>query len=329
LGWWACSGALRYARSIAARHEAHGMKTTATTSRRWLLPLVLGALMSVLLLTACSPATKTDPISAASVDNRPITLASYTQVVNVYRILSARQQTASDWQTVSGRKGLADVQTQALNFLINLEIYRMQMDKLGLHASSAVITSDKNQLLKSIDDQIKATPDDTSLVALKNALAGDVIGLFAEQDADQKALMASPKLQVPVVHARVLLAKKQADAQAMLTQLQGGAKFATLAATHDDQSVPAGGDFGTVYLGELSGLPSFDQKAFLDQPNNAPAMRYVILNDAGQWELFELTQPGMKSIASITDPQTQQAVFAAWLKEVATPHVNIHTYVGV
>jgi len=307
------------------------MKTTATTSRsrRWLLPLVLGALLSVLLLTACSPATKTDPIAAASVDNRPITLASYTQVVTVYRILAARQQNSSDWQSQSGRKGLADVQTQALTFLINLEIYRAQLNKLGLHASSTVIAADEKQLLQSIQDQLKQTPDDTSLIALKNAVAGDVIGLFAEQDADQRALMASPKLGVPVVHARVLLAKKQADAQAMLTQLQGGASFAALAQTHDDQSVPAGGDFGTVYLGQLSGLPSFDQKALLDTPTNASAVRYVILNDAGEWELFELTQPGMKSIASLTDAQAQQTVFAAWLKEVAIPHADIHTYVSI
>ena len=307
------------------------MNTPATTrrSRRWLLPLVAGALLSVLLLTGCGPATNTDPIAAASVDGRPITLASYTQVVTVYRILSARQATASDWQSSSGRKGLASVQVQALDFLVNLAMFREQMDKRGLHASAKVISSDEQQLRKSIQDQIKQTPGDTSLTALNAALTPDVLRLFAEQDADVQALTASPKVTVPVVHARVLLAKSQPEAQSMQSQLEHGASFADLAKTHDDSSVPTGGDFGTVYLGQLSGLPNFDSKALLNPPKSSASTHYVILNDANEWELFELTQPGSKSISSLADPQSQQTVFSAWLSEVVQPHTNIQKYVSI
>jgi hypothetical protein len=307
------------------------MNTPATTlrSRRWLLPLVAGALLSVLLLTGCGPATNTDPIAAASVDGRPITLASYTQVVTVYRILSARQSTASDWQSPSGRKGLASVQAQALDFLVNLAMFREQMDKRGLHASAKVISNDEQQLRKSIQDQITQSPGDTSLIALNTALTSDVLELFAEQDADVQALTVSPKVTVPVVHARVLLAKSQADAQSMQSQLEHGASFATLAETHDDPSVPTGGDFGTVYLGQLSGLPTFDAKALLNPPKSSAATRYVILNDANEWELFELTQPGSKSISSLADPQSQQTVFSAWLSEVVQPQTNVQKYVSI
>ncbi len=303
---------------------------TSTRSPRWLAPLVLGALLGAALLAGCAPATKTDPLAAASVDGRPITLASYTQVVTVYRILAARQQGVSDWQTPAGRKGLADVQAQALDFLENLEMYREQLARLGLRASSKVIADDEQQLRQNIQDQIKQNPGDSSLTALNNALAGDVISLFAEQDADIRALVASDKVQVPVVHARILLAKSQADAQSMQTQLEHGADFAALAKTHNDQSVPAGGDFGTVYLGQLTGLPTFDQKALLDRSaSSASATRYVILNDAGSWELFELTQPGTKSISSLADPQTQQTVFSAWVSEVVRPQTRIERYVSI
>jgi hypothetical protein len=290
--------------------------------------VVLGALLCAALLAGCAPATKSDPIAAASVDSRPISLASYTQVVTVYRILAARQQSASDWQSPTGRKGLADVQKQALTFLENLEIYRAQLAKYGLKVDPKVLASDEQMLRQNIQSQLKQTPNDSSLIALNNALPPDVLELFAEQDADMKALVASPKVQVPVVHARILLAKNESDANAMQAQLQkDSASFAALAKTHDDQTVPTGGDFGTVYLGQFNGLPNFDSHALLHQPDNIPATRYLILNDANEWELFELTQPGTKPISSLTDSQQQQAVFTSWIDEVVTPHTNIQQFV--
>jgi hypothetical protein len=303
-------------------------KTVHSRSRRWLAPVVFGALLCAAMLAGCAPATKSDPIAVASVDNRPISLASYTQVVTVYRILAARQQSASDWQSPAGRKGLANVQKQALTFLENLEIYRAQLAKYGLKADPKVLASDEQVLRQNIQSQLKQTPNDSSLIALNNALPPDVLELFAEQDADMQALVASPKVQVPVVHARILLAKNETDADTMRTQLlNNSASFADLSKTHDDQTVPPGGDFGTVYVGQLNGLPNFDPKALLNQPQSIPATRYLILHDANEWELFELTQPGTKPISSLTDQQQQQTVFSSWMDEVVKPHIPIQEFV--
>jgi hypothetical protein len=328
----AADRALQVPPTLKAQGMGTGRHTSTTTvhsrSRRWLAPVVFGALLCAALLAGCAPATKSDPIAAASVDNRPISLASYTQVVAVYRILAARQQSASDWQSPAGRKGLADVQKQALTFLENLEIYRAQLAKYGLKADPKVLASDEQMLQQNIQSQLKQTPNDSSLIALNNALTPDVLELFAEQDADMRALVASPKVQVPVVHARILLAKSENDAKDMKAQLEkNSASFADLAKTHDDQTVPPGGDFGTVYMGQFTGLPSFDSKALLSQSTSTPATRYLILNDANEWELFELTQPGTKPISSLTDQQQQQTVFSAWVDEVVKPHTTIQQFV--
>ena len=75
----------------------------------------------------------------------------------------------------------------------------------------------------------------------------------------------SPDFAQEEVHARHILLGSEADAQAVIKELQGGADFATLAQERSTgPSAPSGGDLGYFQRGQM--VPEFGDVAFALEP---------------------------------------------------------------
>src|SRR5690348_1918830 len=73
-----------------------------TKKSHWPATLLLGALLVMSVLSACSPNAASDPLLAGRVDGSPITLASYQRILAVYTAIDAQQEVL-DWQLPDGR----------------------------------------------------------------------------------------------------------------------------------------------------------------------------------------------------------------------------------
>ncbi|WIG61706.1 MAG: hypothetical protein OJF49_004454 [Ktedonobacterales bacterium] len=299
--------------------------------RRLSLPLALGALLSVLLLTGCGAGNGSGPLYAATVNGQGISLNDYL-AVQTYDIANAgRQSTATDWQSPNGRPGLASAQQGSLDFLVNTELMRQQVAACNLHITSAQRVTLRKQIAQSIAQGKQAIKQDPSLAPVLDSLTPDLQNIFVNQESYQDALMGA--VSVPSAHVRVIEVAKQDQAQQLLQQVQSGADFGELAKANslDTQSAPNGGEFGTVYVGQFAtALPDFDKIAFAGvnpattaagcaakntYPKGSDKPRYFILSANGQYVLFEVSQISDAPLKGISNSQQQQAAFAAWLAD--------------
>src|SRR5689334_18089433 len=100
-----------------------------TQKMRWPGVLLLGALLIVSALSACSPNAANDPLLAGSVDGSPISLAAYQRILAVYTTIDSQQETLN-WQLPDGRGLLIGEQQNAFEFLVNLRLAEAQLNKL-------------------------------------------------------------------------------------------------------------------------------------------------------------------------------------------------------
>src|SRR5262249_53264175 len=115
-----------------------------TKKLRWSASLLLGALLVMSALSACSPNAASDSLLAGRVDGRPIPLAAYQRIRAVYAAIDAQQETLN-WQLPDGRGLLVGEQQNAFEFLVNLQLVRAQLRHLNIALPQ-----------KSIDDANKA-----------------------------------------------------------------------------------------------------------------------------------------------------------------------------
>ncbi|HEX6123363.1 MAG TPA: hypothetical protein VFY89_09390, partial [Ktedonobacterales bacterium] len=80
-----------------------------------------------------------------------------------------------------------------------------------------------------------------------------------------------------------------------------------------------------IYPGQLGA--HFDQTAFA---KGAHPGKYMIIPVSGEYALLELSKLGQSPLKNISDPQTQQSVFNAWLTDIVRPQVSIqpHLLIG-
>jgi parvulin-like peptidyl-prolyl isomerase len=116
------------------------------------------------------------------------------------------------------------------------------------------------------------------------------------------------------VHARELLVADEALAQGLLSQLQSGADFATLAVTHslDLSSRPAGGDLGWFPRGLLS-VPEVEQAAFALQPGETSG---VIHSGLGYHIVQTLERDPARPLTPVAEQVLRENAYAAWLESV-------------
>lgn len=296
-----------------------------------LAALALAAICAATLLAGCGSASGSGPLLAAQVSGHGIALSDYQGILKFYEAENAQQLaqtggqqgTVSDWQSLAGRQGLANIQQSALNMLISIELERKELAANNITVSQADLNTAASQLdtqIKSLQQQQKNNPAIAAVVA---SLTPRVRQLFVEQQVYETALMA--KVKVPVAHVRAILVDTQAQAQSLEQQAAKGADFGQLAKAHsqDTQSAANNGELGTVYVGQLN--PAFDAAAF---GTKSPS-KYVVVPVNGKYALFEVTQQTSQPVSKLNDTQTEQTVLSAWLTSVVQPQAQVQTFVTI
>lgn len=289
------------------------------------LSLILTAILCALLLAGCGGAAG-GPLVAARVNGDGISLSDYQSMLAWYEASASLPNATSQlelpiaWQSPDGRSRLTQAQQTALSFLINFQLARQQLHARHITVAPAAITAMHAQLQAAIKDA--ESRNDPALRPVLATLTPRVQDILSEQQADQQALIAH--IQVPTVHVRVILVNTSQAADTLQGQLEHGADFAQLAkqSSQDPQTGQAGGEYGTVYIGQFGS--QFDAAVFAKVPG-----KYIILPVSGQYALFELTQPADKPINALGNQQLEQSVFDAWLTVLVRSHASIQTDVAI
>lgn len=301
------------------------MTRSLSRSQRRHLPLALAAILCLFVLAGCSVTASSGPLVAARVNGDGVALSDYQAILAWDRASAAipdanGQVVSTTWQAAYGRSGLAQTQHTALDFLINLQLMRQQLRERHIAVTSAQLAAAHAQLESAIKNASAGA--NAATVSALAKLTPHVKDLLSEQEADQQALIAH--IKVPTVHVRVILVTAQKQANDLLKQLQGGADFAQLAKQYsqDPQTAQAGGEFGTVYIGQFGS--QFDNLVFAKTPDKL--FIYPINNE---YALFEVTNPASVSLSGLNNAQNEQSVFDAWLSIAVRAHASIQTDVAI
>lgn len=287
------------------------------------------ALVLLPALAGCAPSAANDPVVALRVGGAQVPLSTYQQVLALFTASDAMQSSASataiGWQSPTDRVTVNSAKDQTVSFFVSTLTLKAQLDKQHLVVTEKdidVAIKALNAQVVNVNEQLKQTPGNARLRQLANAATPEALRWLAEQQA--YTTVFAQKGQIPTVKARGILVQTQADADAILKQLQGGADFAALAkaSSLDTQSGANGGDLGTIYVGQF--VPAFDTQVF-DTQRDA---RYVIVPFQGAFGVFEILGRGQAPLSAVTDPQTQQQYVSAWITNVVSPHVTVTQYVG-
>jgi hypothetical protein len=311
---------------------------TSSTSRPALRSLgrkaavfaALGVALALLpALAGCAPSAANDPVVALRVGGTPVSLSAYQQILALFTASDAMQSSASataiGWQSPSDRVTINSAKDQTVSFFVSTLTLKAQLDKQHLAVTQKdidVAVAALNAQVANVNEQLKQTPGNARLRQLANAATPDALRWLAEQQA--YTTVFAQKGQLPTVKARGILVRTQADADAILKQLKGGADFVALAkaSSLDTQSGAKGGDLGTIYVGQF--VPAFDAQVFGTQRD----ARYVIVPFQNAFGVFEILSRGQGALSAVTDPQTQQQYVSAWINNVVSPHVTVTQYVG-
>lgn len=253
-------------------------------TRIWLWPILLG----LLTFTACvDPITPTmQPVAtsvaststpepptitpsptpepqAALVNGQPLLLADYEREVALYAASMAAA--GQDAATAEGQEALAQGRELVLEMLINQLLIEQA-------ASAAGITVSEEELDATIEALRAETGEDAfqqwlvdqgmSSEDFRKRLRSDTIATHMANRAVENIPTHSEH-----IHARHVLANTEEEARQILSQLQAGGDFVSLARTYsqDVSTRDTGGDLGFFPLGILT-APEVEAAAFALQP---------------------------------------------------------------
>lgn len=289
-----------------------------------LLLLALGA-----LLTACAPSVTNDPVLAMRVNGQAITLSSYQQLLALFDASASLQGAgasgATAWQAPSDRQTWASAKTETVNFFTNTTIIEQQIAAQHITVTQKDVdaaTAQLNAQIASARAQSASNPTNVGLKALVDAATPDAIRLLAIQQAD--TLLLASKGSVPTVKARGILLNSKSVAADTLNQVNHGADFATLAKARslDATTGAAGGDLGTIYVGQF--VAAFDTQVFKTMKGNGN----IIVPLGTGYGVFQISGRSMSPLATLKNTQTQQQYLSSWVSNVLMPEAKVETYVS-
>lgn len=302
---------------------------------------LLGALLLAVVLAGCGLSGSADPLLAARVNDRAISIGDYQALLRFERAAAGVSNTPADWQSPAGRAGLGVFQDQVMTYLIQSALLDDQIAKCGV-TISAKDQSDARDRLEQALSQLSAQqgqhPENGPEIA---SFTPALKSIFSMRDVDERTVMQSDVFKTPSVHLRDILAGSVAEAQQLRDQARNGADFGQLAKAHsqDQQTAASSGERGIIYEGEITQLgPDFDRQAFagvkpkhadgcLNANTYAAGTVYVIIPVRDQAYLFEVTQRADRPIKGISDQQTRQAALMGWLNEPVKEQAHITQYV--
>jgi PPIC-type peptidyl-prolyl cis-trans isomerase-like protein/SurA-like protein len=302
---------------------------------------LLGALLLAVALMGCGPSGAADPVLAAQVNDRAISMGDYQALLRYARAAAGVSNTPADWQSPAGRAGLGVFQDQVMTYLIQSALLDDQIAKCGVTISAkdqSAASGAVEQTVSQLSAQQGQHPEYGPVIA---AYTPALKRIFSVRDVDERTVAQSGAIKTPSAHMREILAGSVAEAQQLRDQARKGADFGQLAKAHsqDQQTGASGGELGIIYQGQITQLgPDFDRQAFagvkpkhadgcLNANTYAAGAVYVIIPVRDQAFLFEVTQRADRPIKGISDQQTRQAALMGWLNEPVKDQAHITQFV--
>lgn len=318
-----------------------------------LLALVMLAGLALSAVLAGCGGIGGDPIVAASVDGHAISLAAYQRMLSIFEISATQQGQLVSWQTPTERTALSQVQQSTMDFLVTTQLIHEQVQRQHVTVNPKDVQAIAKQLASQVQGMEAQNPNNTEYhtltvgaeqAARQNAARVDPLALLSGRpsvadafmlvsynEAEQSALLKD--LKVPTAHLRVIELATQTQAEQVRNQVvKQHADFGALAKQDslDKQTAPSGGEIGIARVGQLGQIdPNFDRYIFGATADYSAKTSYAIMPYEGKYLLIEISQRSTVALSSISDPQTQQATYSAWLEVVVHDHASIQQYVAV
>jgi len=258
-----------------------------------------------------APTNTSEPL-AAVVNGEPIPLAEYERQVARYE--ASMVAAGQDPSTPEGQSALAQGRQWVLDLMVEQVLIEHAATAAGLTVSDADVEATIAGLRADIGDEAFDTwlaQEDMTREEMQERLRGDML---ATQMANRVA--ESILARAEHVHARHIVVATEEEARLILSQLQAGGDFASLARTYsqDISTRDLGGDLGFFPAGVLTSK-EVEVAAFALQPGQ---LSDVVPSDLG----FHIVQVVERVAEREVDPENlrllrDQAV-RAWLDGLKT-----------
>ena len=209
-----------------------------------------------------TPTPTMEPV-AAIVDGTPITLEAYEHQVDRY--MASMVAAGEDLDKPEGQKAAAQGRQWVLNLMIEQVLIEQAAAEEGITVSDEELDATIDSLREEIGDEdfnAWLEKEGMSLEQMRERLRGDMIATkMANRIAESVPQTADH------VHARHILLATREEAERILSQLEAGGDFATLAReySNDVSTRDVGGDLGFFPPGVLTS-DAVETAAFALQP---------------------------------------------------------------
>ncbi|HEY88841.1 MAG TPA: hypothetical protein G4N98_03785 [Thermoflexia bacterium] len=260
-------------------------------------------------LTSAPPAPTAEPL-AATVNGEPITLAEYErQMANYEAAMNSAGQEIAD---AAGATALLAARQAVLNWMIEQELLVQTAPAMGVTVTA-----------EEVDEVIQELLADIGQAAFDKRLADEGLTLEEMRVNLSVQLLASRLTaevvsQVPSqllhVNARHILVATREEAEQLLTQIQAGADFATLARAKslDVFTRDQGGDLGYFPRGVLLSQ-EVEDAAFRLQPGQVSE---VIASELGYHIIQVLDRVEDKAVSAENLRNLKDKASRRWLDEL-------------
>jgi parvulin-like peptidyl-prolyl isomerase len=207
--------------------------------------------------------TATGEPQAAVVNGESISMASYEQQVALYE--ASMVAAGQDLSTSEGKEAMSQGRQWVLNLMIEQTLIEQAAAREGILVGDDEVDATIASLREEIGEEDFNTwlaQEDLTLEQMQERLRSDMI---ATQMANRIAEAVPARAEH--VHARHILVDTEEEARRILSQLQAGGDFVSLAQTYsqDVSTQDVGGDLGFFPQGVLTS-DEVEQAAFALQP---------------------------------------------------------------
>ena len=237
--------------------------------------ILLGIIAMLIMTAGCS---SLDGTWAAKVNGDPILIADYNARVALAQQTYEKQ--GMNFSTEQGKQALASIKNQLLERMIEGKLLAQEVTNLKLNPDDSAIKAQEDAIKKNIGDatRFQDTLNQQGMTEpeLKNFLAvytKETADVKVPSDAEVKAYFdknIAHYSQPESVTAHHILLKTEAEAKAVIAQLQTAAKNNTpilplfeqiaKAKSIEPGAKESGGDLGTFTKGKM--VPEFEAAAF-------------------------------------------------------------------
>ncbi len=221
------------------------------------------------------------------------------------------QSPGFDPKSQAGQDALKSLKQQVLDQMIDDVVISMQADREGIKVTDDTLNAHIAQMIQDAGGVDKLnnylTTHQMTLADLCSQVRNQLIG-----EAMLKRVTAALPTSADQVHARHILVPTAAEAQAILTQLQNGADFATLAKKYskDEATAANGGDLGWFPRDVMD--PRFEAVAFQLKVGE---ISQVVQTQYG-YHIIQVLGHETRPLPPEVIQNKQQQAFLAWLQAV-------------